>query len=61
MEKNSQLPIAFTSHTLAPAEKYSHVGLAIAYAVFTIFSDHQPLKYLFSETRQVPAMASSQI
>ena len=69
MEKNSELPITFTSHTLAPAEKYSQVGLAIAYAVrkfcmviiFTKFSDHQPLKYLFSESRQVPAMASSRI
>ena len=76
MEDNSERPIAFTSRTLAPAEKkYSQVekeGLAIVYAVrkfhqylyghhFTIFSDHQPLKYLFSESRQVPAMASSRI
>ena len=69
-------PIAFTSRTLAPAEKkYSQVekeGLAIINAVhefhqylyghhFTILCDHQPLKYLFSESRQVPTMASSRI
>ena len=47
-------------------------GLAIIFAVkkfhqylyghhFTIYSDHQPLKYLFSESRQVPTMASSRI
>ena len=28
---------------------------------FIIFSDHQPLKYLFDENRSVPAMASSRI
>ena len=28
---------------------------------FTIFSDHQPLKYLFGESRQVPVMAASRI
>ena len=68
-------PIAFTSRTLAPAEKYSQVekeGLAIVNAVhtfhqylyghhFTILLDHQSLKYLFSESRQVPTMASSRI
>ena len=76
MEDGSERPIAFTSRTLSPAEqKYSQVekeGLAIIFAVkkfhqylyghhFTIYSDHQPLKYLFSESRQVPTMASSRI
>ena len=76
MDDNSERPIAFTSRTLAPAEKkYSQVekeGLAIVYAVrkfhqylyghrFTIFSDHKPLKYLFSESRPVPVLASARI
>eukprot|EP00731_Ephydatia_muelleri_P015649 Em0009g73a len=30
-------------------------------ASFTIYSDHKPLQYLFSETRPVPPMASSRI
>ena len=76
MENGAELPIAFTSRTLAPAEKkYSQIekeGLAIVFAVkkfhqylygrsFTIYSDHQPLKYLFSESRHIPMMASSRI
>ena len=28
---------------------------------FKIYSDHQPLKYLFSETRPIPVMAASRI
>ena len=28
---------------------------------FTIYSDHQPLKYLFNESKQVPVMAASRI
>eukprot|EP00731_Ephydatia_muelleri_P015662 Em0009g86a len=61
---------------IAPAEaKYSQIekeGLAIVFGVtkfhqylvgrsFTIYSDHKPLQYLFSETRPVPPMASSRI
>ena len=76
MEDGSERPIAFPSRTLSSAEqKYSNIekeGLAIIFAVkkfhqylyghrFTIYSDHQPLKYLFSESRQVPTMASSGI
>lgn len=76
MEDGSEKPICFASRTLAPAEKnYSQLekeGLAIIFAVkrfhqylsgrpFTIYSDHQPLKYLFSESRQVPVMAASRI
>ena len=74
MDDNSEKPIAFASRTLAAAEqKYSQIekeGLAIIFAVkkfhqylygrsFIIYSDHQPLKYLFDEYRQVPVMASS--
>ena len=58
-----------------PKKKYCQLekeGLAIVFAVkkfhqylygrkFTIVSDHQPLKYLFSEFRQVPVMASSRV
>ena len=62
LENGTELPIAFSSRTLAPTEKkYSQIekeGLAIVFAVkkfhqylygrsFTIYSDHQPLKYLF--------------
>ena len=76
LEDGSERPIAFASRTLSPAEKkYSQVekeGLAIIFAIkkfhqylyghhFIIYSDHQPLKYLFSESRPVPAMASSRI
>ena len=61
--------LAFASRTLSTAErKYSQLekeGLAVVFAVkkfhqylsgrhFTIYSDYQPLKYLFSESRQVP-------
>ena len=76
VEDSSEKPIAFTSHTLSSAEKkYAQIekeGLAIIFAVtkfhqylygrpFTIYSDHQPLKYLFSELRQIPVMAASRI
>ena len=72
----SERPIAYASRTLAPAErKYCQLekeGLAVVYGVkkfhqylfgqeFVIFSDHKPLQYLFSESRPVPAMASSRI
>ena len=61
---------------MAPAEKkYSQLekeGLAIVFSVkkfhqylagkhFTIYSDHQPLKYLFNESKPVPVMAASRI
>ena len=72
----SERPIAFTSRTLASAEKkYSQLekeGLAVVFAVkkfqqyrsgrqFIIYSDHEPLKYLFGESKQVPVMAASRI
>ena len=76
MDDGSEKPIAFIARTLSPAEKkYSQLekeALAIIFAVkklhqylsgrkFKIYSDHQPLKYLFSETRLIPVMASSRI
>ena len=76
MDDNSEKPIAFISRTLSPAEKkYSQLekeALAIVFAVtrfhqylfgkpFTLYSDHQPLKHLLSESRQIPVMASSRI
>lgn len=74
MEDGTEKPIAFTSRTLAPAEKnYSQLekeALVIVVAVkkfhtylygrhFFIYSDHQPLRYLFCESKGVPAMAAS--
>ena len=76
MEDGSEKPIAFASRTLAPPEKnYSQLekeGLAIIFGVkrfhtylygrhFEIYSDHQPLRRLFSESKGVPAMAASRI
>ena len=76
MEDNVEKPIAFASRTLTPAERnYSQLereALAIVFAVkkfhmylygrhFLIYSDHQPLKYLLSESKGVPAMAASRI
>ena len=76
MDDGSEKPIAFISRTLSPAEKkYSQLekeDLAIIFAVkklhqylsgkkIKIYSDHQPLKYLFSETRPIPVMAASRI
>ena len=76
MEDGSECPIAFLSRTLSPPERnYSQLekeGLAIIFAVkkfhqylygrpFILYSDHQPLKYLFDESRQVPPLASARI
>ena len=74
MENGQDRPIAFSSRTLAPAErKYSQlekVGLAIIMGVkrfhqylfgreFTIIFDHKPLLNLFSESKMTPALASA--
>ena len=76
MKDGSDLPIAFASRTLTPAERnYSQLekeGLAIIFGTkkfhqyllghhFVVHSDHQPLKYLFGETRAIPVLASSRI
>ena len=75
-EDGVEKPIAYASRSLAPAEKkYAHIekeGLAVIYGVkrfhqylwgrpFTVYSDHKPLQYLFSESRPVPVMASGRI
>lgn len=76
MENGEERPVAYASRTLTPAEKnYAQLereGLAIVFGVkrfhnylygrsFVIESDHQPLSYLFQESRVVPPMASSRI
>ena len=76
MEDGAERPIAYTSRTLNPAEKrYSQLekeGLAIVSGVkkfhnflygrhFTIQSDHQPLSFLFGETKGIPQLASARI
>ena len=76
MEDGCDKPIAFSSRTLAPAErKYSQLekeGLAIIMGVkcfhqylfgreFTIVSDHKPLQHLFSESKATPVLESARI
>ena len=76
MDDGSELPVAFASRTLSSAEKrYSQLekeALAIIFAVqkfhdyiygrrFILYSDHKPLQYLLSETKQIPQLASSRI
>ena len=76
MEDGAELPIAFTSRTLASAVmKYSQLekeALAIIFAVkkfhnyiygrhFTLYLDHKPLQYLLNESKPLPTMASSRI
>ena len=75
-EDGCERPVAFASRSLSAAEKnYSQLekeGLAIVFGVkrfhqylygrhFLIFSDHQPLRRRFSETKAVPPMASGRI
>ena len=76
MDNGKDKPIAFSSCTLAPAEKkYSQLmkeGLAVIFGVkkfrqyllgrsFTIVSDHKPLQYLFNESRVTPTLPSARI
>jgi len=74
--RSDEQPIAFASHSLAPAEKnYSQIGketLAIVFGVkyfhqylfgrkFIIKSDHKPMQHLFGEKKGIPAMASARV
>ena len=67
-------PIAYTSRTLAPAEKrYCQLdkeALAIIFGLkkfhqylfghhFVIFTDHKPLSHLFDSSRAIPQLASA--
>lgn len=73
---DDELPIAFASRSLAPAEKnYSQIdkeALAIVYGVkhfhqylfgrhFMIKSDHKPLQHLLGERKGIPIMASARV
>ena len=75
-DDNKKTPIAYASQSLSKIEKnYSHLekeGLAVIVDVkhfhqylygrhFTIPTDHQPLRQLFSETQAVVPMASGRI
>ena len=72
-EDGSEQSIGFASRTLLPAEKhYSQLdkeALVIIFGIkkfhdylqghrFTIYSDRQPLQYLFGVSKPIPAMAS---
>ena len=76
MPDGTDRPVAFASRSLSPAErKYSQLdkeALGIVFGIkrfhhylygrkFTILSDHQPLQYLFDESRCVPTLASARI
>ena len=76
MDDGTERPIGYASRTLTPAEcKYSQIdreALAIIFRVkrfhqflygrkFTIYCDHKPLRYLFSEHRAISATASARV
>ena len=76
MEDGQEHPIAYTSRTLTPAEQgYSQLekeGLAVIFAMkkfhnylygrhFYIESVHQPLPYLFNQTKAISPTASVRI
>ena len=73
MADGSELPVAYASRSLSPAEKkYSQLekeALAVIFSVrkfhdyvygrkFILYSDHKPLQYLLSESKQTPSHAS---
>ncbi|RUS76781.1 hypothetical protein EGW08_015458 [Elysia chlorotica] len=72
--EEGERPISFASRTLSKAEQgYSQLdkeALAIVWAVkkfffylcgrhFTLITDHQPLKYIFSPDKGIPAMSAA--
>ncbi|GFN87707.1 hypothetical protein PoB_001421300 [Plakobranchus ocellatus] len=72
--EGDERPIAYASRTLNKAENnYSQIdkeGLSIVWAVkkffnylcgrhFTLITDHQPLKFIFSPSRGIPAMSAA--
>eukprot|EP00731_Ephydatia_muelleri_P006940 Em0003g1188a len=76
MDDGSERPVGYASRSLSQAEKgYSQLdkeALAIVFGVtkfnsylygrpFTIYSDHKPLMYLFSEHKGIPTMASARV
>ena len=76
MDDGSERPVGYASRSLFQAEKgYSQLdkeALAIVFGVtkfnsylygrpFTIYSDHKPLMYLFSEHKGIPTMASARV
>ena len=76
MADGSELPVAYESRSLSPAEKkYSQLekeALPVIFSVrkfhdyvygrkFILYSDHKPLQYLLSESKQTPTHASSRI
>ena len=75
-EDGTELPVAFASRSLSPAEKrYAQLereGLAIVFGVkhfhqylwgrhFTILSDHKPLRHIFNPTKAVSPMVSARM
>ena len=76
LEDESEKPIAFASRTISPSEKkYSQLDTEALFIIFeikkfqqylqgrhiTIISDHKPLRYLFSENKPIPVLASTRI
>ena len=74
LDDGTEHPVTFASRSHSPAEKnYAQLdkeGLAIVFGVrhfyqyllghrFTIYLDHKPLQYLFSESKAIPTMASA--
>ena len=76
MEDGTERPVGYASRTLSPSEmnyfQLDREGLGIIFGVkkfhsyihgrdFIIRSDHQPLYYLFNESRVVAPMASARL